>query len=67
MGFFWLKLGFDSSNLVKPLMVILNGLQVASHFHALVEGGFFGLQDFVAEAILKSSEKKLMLDELEGI
>jgi hypothetical protein len=66
-GVFWLKLGFDSSDLVKPLMVVLNGLQVAGHFHALVEGGFFSLQDFVAEAILKSSEKKQMLDELEGI
>jgi hypothetical protein len=66
-GFFWLKLGPDSSNLVKPLMVILNGLQVAGHFHPLIEGVFFSLQDLVTEAILKSSEEKLVLDKLEGI
>jgi hypothetical protein len=48
-------------------MVVLNGLQVAGHFHALIEGVLFGLQGLVMEAILKSSKKKLVLDELEGI
>jgi len=38
MGFFWLKLGLDGGNFVKPLLIILNGLQVAGHFHALIEG-----------------------------
>ena len=42
MGFFWLKLGLDGGNFVKPLLIILNGLQVAGHFHALIEGVLFG-------------------------
>ncbi len=42
-GFFWLQFGLDCGNLVEPLVIILNSLQVAGHFHALVEGGFFGL------------------------
>jgi hypothetical protein len=66
-GFFWLKLGLDGGNFVKPLLIILNGLQVAGHFHALIEGVLFGLKDLVMGAILKSSKKKLVLDELEGI
>jgi len=37
------------------------------HFYALVEGDFFSLQDLVMEAILKSSKKELVLDELEGV
>jgi hypothetical protein len=66
-GFFWLQFGFDGSDLVEPLVVVLNGFQVASHFHALVEGGFFGLQDFVAETVLESGKEQLMLDEFEGV
>ncbi len=48
-------------------MVILDGLQVAGCLHALVEGGFLGLQDLVTDAILKPSEEELMLDKFEGI
>jgi hypothetical protein len=66
-GFFWLQFGLDGGNLVEPLVIVLNGLQVAGHFHALIEGGFFGLQDFVAKAILESGKKQLVLDELESV
>ncbi len=66
-GFFWLQFGLDGGNLVEPFVVVLNGLQVAGHFGALIEGGFFGLQNLIAEAILKSGKKQLVLDEFEGI
>ncbi len=42
-GFFWLQFGLDGGDLVEPLVIILDGLQVAGHFHALIEGGFFSL------------------------
>jgi hypothetical protein len=42
-SFFWLQLGLDGGNLIEPLVIILNGLQVAGHFHALIEGGLYGL------------------------
>ncbi len=66
-GFFWLQFSLDGGNLVEPLVVVLNGLQVAGHFHALIEGGFFSLQDFVTKAILEFGKKQLMLDEFEGV
>ncbi len=66
-GFFWLQFGFDGGDFVEPLVIVLDGLQVAGHFHALIEGGFFRLQDFVAKAILESGKKQLVLDELEGV
>jgi hypothetical protein len=66
-GFFWLKFGFYGGNLVEPLVVVLDGLQVAGHFHALIESGLFSLQNFVADAIFKSGKKQLMLDKLEGV
>ncbi len=54
-GFFWLQFGLDGSDLVEPLVVILDGLQVAGHLHALVEGVLLGLQDLVAETVLEST------------
>ncbi len=48
-GFFWQQFGLDGGNLVEPLVVILNGLQVAGHFHTLVEGGFFWLAGLCRE------------------
>ena len=66
-GFFWLQFGFDSSNLVEPLVIVLDGLQIAGHLYALVEGVVFSLQNFVTETVLESGKKQLMLDELEGI
>jgi hypothetical protein len=66
-SFFWLQFGLDGGNLIEPLVIVLNGLQVAGHFHALIEGGLFGLQDFVAKAILESGKKQLVLDEFEGV
>jgi hypothetical protein len=64
-SFFWLQFGLDGGNLIECLVIVLNGLQVAGHFHALIEGGLFGLQDFVAKAILESGKKQLVLDKLE--
>ncbi len=46
-----------SGDLVEPLVVILDGLQVAGHLHALVEGILFGLQDLVTETVLESGKK----------
>ena len=66
-GFFWLQFGLDSGDLVEPLVIILDGLQVAGHLHALVEGVLLSLQDFVTEAILESGKKQLMFNELEGV
>jgi hypothetical protein len=63
----WLKLSFDAGNFVSPFVIILDGLQVAGHFHAFVEGRLCGLQDLVTDAVLEANQEELMLDKLEGI
>ena len=61
------KVGLNSGDLVQPFVVVLDSLQVAGCLHAFIEGSFLGLQDLVADAILKPSKEELMLDKVEDI
>jgi hypothetical protein len=66
-SFFFAYLLFDGVDLVEPLLVVLDGLQVAGGLDALGEGGLLHLEHLVTKAISQSGEEKLMLDEHEGV
>ncbi len=66
-GLFVLNVGLDGGNVVEPLVVVLDGLQVASELDALGEGVLGGFEDLVVDAVLQSGQEELVLDEFEGI
>ncbi len=53
-SFVFAYLLFDGVDLVEPLLVILDGLQVVGSLDALGEGGLFHFEYFVAETISQS-------------
>jgi hypothetical protein len=61
------KFGLDSVDPVQPLMIILDSFQVAGSLHAFIEGCLSGLQDLVADTILKAGQEELVLVKLEGV
>ncbi len=57
----------DGVDTVEPFVVVLDGLQIASDLDALGEVGLCGFKDLVADAVVQAGQKKLMLDEFEGV
>ncbi|MFN9944840.1 MAG: hypothetical protein ACK56I_35780, partial [bacterium] len=67
LGHVLAKFMFDSGEFVQPLLVILDGLQVAGGLDAFCVGGLLHLEHFVAKAVSESGEKKLVFDKQEGV
>ncbi len=57
IGLMQLHGGFNSCNLLRALAVILNGLDFPGKLHALMEGGFAGLQDLVTDGVLDAGQE----------
>ncbi len=67
LGSLLLQLLFDRVDAVEPLMVVLDGLQVAGDLDALGECVLGSLKHLVADAILQTGQKKMVLYKFEGV
>ncbi len=54
---------FDHSNFLRPFVVLLNGLDLPGELHTFLERSFAGLKNLVADWVLNSGQKQLMLKE----